>query len=154
MNRDTIYSGAVINISGGATVTLPESDGRYMPAMVVQNDHYIDQVFKTPGTHDIEADTDFVVVAIRIRANVNDPDDGDKIKALQQATKFFAKASDPHVMPNYDMEQLVALQDELAAEAVEKCSLNNLQGARGSVDERVHLLGTAALYMWHSHLWR
>ncbi len=47
MNRDTIYSGAVVNVSGGATVTLPESDGRYLSAMVVQNDHYIDQVFKT-----------------------------------------------------------------------------------------------------------
>ena len=28
MNRDTIYSGAIVNVSKGATVTLPESDGR------------------------------------------------------------------------------------------------------------------------------
>ena len=37
MNRDTIYSGAILNVSEGATVTLPESDGRYISAMVVQN---------------------------------------------------------------------------------------------------------------------
>jgi len=143
MNRDTIYSGAVINVSGGATVTLPESDGRYMSAMVVQNDHYIDQVFNTPGEHVIEADTDFVMVTIRIRANINDPDDGKKIRALQQAIRISATATDPHLMPNYDMEQLVALRSELAAEAAEKGSLNNMQGARGNVDERKHLLGTA-----------
>lgn len=144
MNRDTIYSGAIVNVSKGATVTLPESDGRYMSAMIVQNDHYIDQVFKTPGKHVIEADTDFVLVAVRIRANVNDPEDGDKIRALQQAITISANASEPHVMPNYDMDQLVALRNELAAEAAEKGSLNNMQGARGTVDERMHLLGTAA----------
>jgi hypothetical protein len=48
MNRDTVYSAAVVNASEGASIKLPESDGRYMSVMVVQNDHYIDQVFKTP----------------------------------------------------------------------------------------------------------
>jgi hypothetical protein len=144
MNRDTVYSGVVVNVSEGATITLPESDGRYMSAMVVQNDHYIDQVFKTPGKHVIEADTEFVMVTVRIRANISDPADGDKIRALQQKLTFTASATDPHVMPNYDMEQLLALRSELAAEAAEKGSLNNMQGARGAVDERMHLLGTAA----------
>ena len=144
MNQDTIYSGAIINVSQGASITLPETDGRYMSAMVVQNDHYIDQVFKTPGEHEIKAATDFVMVALRIRINKNDPNDSDKVRALQQATKISAKATEPHVMPNYDMEQLVALRDKLAAEAAELGSLNNMQGARGTVDERMHLLGTAA----------
>jgi hypothetical protein len=144
MNRDTIYSGAIVNVSEGATVTLPESDGRYMSAMIVQNDHYIDQVFKTPGDHAVDADTKFVMVAIRIRANINDPEDGDKIRALQQAIRLSANATDPHVMPNYDMEQMEALRNELAAEAAEKGSLNNMQGARGTVDKHMHLLGTAA----------
>ncbi len=159
MNRDTIYSGAVVNASEGATVTLPESDGRYVSIMIVQNDHYIDQVFTTPGEHVIEADTEFVMVVLRIRANANDPEDGDKIRALQQATRISAKATDPHVMPNYDMEQLEALRKQLTAEAAEMDSYNRMQGARGSVDERMHILGTAvgwgllpdanARYLWY-----
>ncbi len=144
MNRDTIYSGAVVNTSEGASITLPESDGRYMTAMVVQNDHYIDQVFKSPGEHVIDSETDFVLVAVRIRSNPEDPQDAEKIRALQQKLKISAKATDPHVMPNYDMEQLLALRNELAAEAAKKGSLNNMSGARGTVDERMHLLGTAA----------
>ena len=44
MNRDTLYSAAVIDISGGATVTLPESGDRYVPWMVVNQDHYISRV--------------------------------------------------------------------------------------------------------------
>jgi hypothetical protein len=29
MNRDTLYSGAIVNITGGATLTIPDSGGRY-----------------------------------------------------------------------------------------------------------------------------
>lgn len=159
MNRDTIYSAAVVNISEGATVTLPESDGRYVSIMVVQNDHYVDQVFSTPGEHVIEADTEFVLVVLRIRAHDNDPEDEEKIKALQQAARITAKSTVPHVMPNYDLEQLEALRKELAAQAAAMDSYNSMQGARGTVDERMHLLGTAvgwgllpdanARYLWY-----
>jgi len=54
MNQDTVYSAAVVSTSAGATVTLPETDGRYLTVMIAQNDHYVDQVFKTPGKHVIE----------------------------------------------------------------------------------------------------
>ena len=36
MNQDTIYSGAVIDVSEGATMTLPKSDGRYQSVMIVK----------------------------------------------------------------------------------------------------------------------
>ncbi len=143
MNQDTVYSAAIVNTSAGATITLPETDG-YLSVMVVQNDHYIDQVFKTPGEHVIESDTDFVMIAMRIRVNKNDPDDKARMQALRDATKLNVKATEPHVLPNYDMDQLVSLRSELAAEAAEYGSLNNMQGARGTVDEHMHILGTAA----------
>ena len=68
MNRDTYYSAAVIDTTQGATLTIPETNGRYLSVMVVQNDHYIGQVFLEPGTHEITSDTDFAMVAMRIRA--------------------------------------------------------------------------------------
>lgn len=144
MNQDTTYSAAIVNASKGASITLPESNGRYMSAMVVQNDHYIDQVFTTPGKHIIESDTDFVMVAVRTRINPNDPIDITEVQALQKAIILSAEATEPHVLPDYNMEQLIAIRDELAAEAATKGSLNNMQGARGTVDEHMHLLGTAA----------
>ena len=144
MNQDTVYSGDILNVSEGASITLPETDGRYMSAMVVQNDHYIDQVFKNPGKYEIKADTDFVMVALRTRIDPNDPADRNKVRALQNAVELSFNATEPHVMPNYDMEQLVEIRDELAEEAAALGSLNNMQGARGTVDERMHLLGTAA----------
>ena len=50
MNRDTLYSVAIFDISGGATLTLPDTDGRYMTAMIVNQDHYINEVFSGGGT--------------------------------------------------------------------------------------------------------
>ncbi len=144
MNQDTVYSAAIVNTSEGATIVLPETDGRYLSVMVVQNDHYIDQVFKTSGEHVIDSETDFVAIAMRIRFNNSDPDDKAKVQALRDATKLNIKATEPHVLPNYDMEQLVSLRNELAAEAAEYGSFNNMQGARGTVDEHMHILGTAA----------
>jgi hypothetical protein len=143
MNRDTIYSAAIADVSQGATLTLPEGDGRYMSVMIVQNDHYIDQVFTKPGTYDIESQTDYVMIALRIRANETDLDDARKIQTLQQAVQFSTVANRPHVMPNYDLDQLVALRTELAAEATAMGSMKNMQGAHGTVDKRMHLFGTA-----------
>jgi hypothetical protein len=36
-----LYSGAIVDTSGGAAVTLPQvPDGRYMSILLVDNDHY------------------------------------------------------------------------------------------------------------------
>jgi hypothetical protein len=37
MNRDTLYSGAIVDISEGATVALPDGGDRYISLMVVQS---------------------------------------------------------------------------------------------------------------------
>ena len=116
MNRDTYYSGAIIDTTQGATVTIPETNGRYLSVMVVQNDHYIDQVFLEPGTHEITSETDFAMVAMRIRANQSDPGDDEAIAALRAGVKLEVGGNASHVRPNYDMEQMVALRDELTVE--------------------------------------
>ena len=42
-NRDTLYSSAIVDISEGATLTLPDAGDRYLSVMVVNNDHYINR---------------------------------------------------------------------------------------------------------------
>jgi hypothetical protein len=145
MNQDTIYSAAVVDVSEGATITLPETDGRYQAVMIVQNDHYINDVFIGAGTYQIKSHTnsDFVLLAVRTEVNLNDPEDAKKVVALQQAIKLDVKGDKVFEQPNYDMEQLLKLRDKLATEGLALGSLNNMQGARGTVDEHMHLLGTA-----------
>ena len=50
MNRDTLYSFALVDISKGATVTLPDPGKRYMSLMVINNDGYVNKVFHGAAT--------------------------------------------------------------------------------------------------------
>src|SRR5690348_18463917 len=45
MNRDTLYSFAIADISAGARLTVPDSSDRYLSVMVVNQDHYINRLF-------------------------------------------------------------------------------------------------------------
>ena len=50
MNRDTLYSLAIVDISAGATLTLPDAGSRYLSVMPVNQDHYVNRVFHEPGS--------------------------------------------------------------------------------------------------------
>jgi hypothetical protein len=51
MNRDTLYSFAVVDISAGATLTVPKCGERYLSVMIVNEDHYINRVFHDVGRY-------------------------------------------------------------------------------------------------------
>lgn len=68
MNRDTLYSAAIVDTSKGATITLPKVDkGRFISALIIDNDHYAPAVFYTPGVHKLPQDTKYELVAVRIQ---------------------------------------------------------------------------------------
>ena len=51
MNRDTYYSFAIVNVSKGATITMPEiPEGKYMSVQPVTEDHRIQAMTYGPGT--------------------------------------------------------------------------------------------------------
>jgi hypothetical protein len=51
INRDTPYSFAIVDISGGATITIPDHGDRYVSVMVVNQDHYVNAIHHDPGEH-------------------------------------------------------------------------------------------------------
>src|SRR3989337_682318 len=68
MNRDTLYSMAIADLSQGATVTVPDSGERYLSVMVVNQDHFINRIYHEPGTYELtvdEFDTRYVLVGAR-----------------------------------------------------------------------------------------
>jgi hypothetical protein len=86
MNRDTLYSAAVLDISEGATLTIPASGDRYMSVMVVNQDHFINRIFHEPGEHSLtidEFDAPWVAVAARILVDPADDEDVASVNALQ-----------------------------------------------------------------------
>ncbi|MCX2980239.1 DUF1254 domain-containing protein [Halieaceae bacterium IMCC14734] len=54
MNRDTYYSMAVVDVSNGATVTMPEvPEGKYISVQPVTEDHRIQPMFYGAGTFEL-----------------------------------------------------------------------------------------------------
>ena len=59
---------AVVDISAGAQLMIPDAGHRYVSVMIIDQDHYIQAVFHEPGEHDLAVEqfgTSFVLVACR-----------------------------------------------------------------------------------------
>ncbi len=147
MNRDTLYSAAVVDISGGATITIPESGSRYVSFMVVNQDHYINRILHDPGQHELtvaQFDTPYVLVAARALVDPADPDDIAMVNALQDSYGLQAASAQPLVPTDYDQTSLDATRSALLELAAGVGGFTRAFGARSEVDPVRHLLGAAA----------
>ena len=147
MNRDTLYSFAVVDLSSSATLTVPPRGDRYVSAMVVNQDHYVNRTYHDPGTYELtidEFDTPYVVVAVRVLADPNDPDDLATVHALQDQFRLDANSARPFEPTDYDTASLDATRNAILEMAKHLSGFGNSFGAKAEVDPVKHLIGTAA----------
>jgi hypothetical protein len=147
MNRDTLYSFAVVDISEGAMLSLPEAGDRYLSAMVVNEDHYINRVFHEPGQHRLRVedfDTEYVVLAVRTLVDPRDPADLAEVAALQDRMSIHAESGRTFLSPAYDVESLDRTRTALLTLAAGMTSFELTFGRREDIDPVHHLVGTAA----------
>jgi hypothetical protein len=148
MNKDTLYSLAIVDTAGGATLTLPQPDkGRYMSALLVDNDHYAPQVIYTPGTHPLPSDTKYLGVAIRIQVfNPDDPDELALVNRLQDQIVINARSADPFPPSRWEPESLARLTKQYEEESRRYPNYNGMMGPRGSVNETERHIAAAAAF--------
>ena len=147
LNRDTLYSFAVADLSGGATLTLPDPGKRYLSAMIVNNDHYINTIYHDAGSYQLtvaDQGTPYVMVGVRILADPNDPADLAEVAALQDRLQLTAPSATPFAYPDYDAKSLDATRDALLALAAQSTDLARTFGRPDQVDPVRHLMGAAA----------
>jgi hypothetical protein len=148
LNRDTLYSFAVVDAEAGATLTLPEHGDRYLSAMVVSQDHYVGAVFHDAGEYEITAErfgTPFVVVAVRTLVDPADPADIVAVAAIQDAISLVTgDDASPFEYPDYDTASLDETRDALLALARNLTGFDRTFGSKEEVDPVRHLIGTAA----------
>jgi len=116
MNRDTLYSAVIVDISKGATLAIPNTGDRYISIMVVNEDHYINKVYHKAGTYDLTMDefhTPYVMV------------------------------SAPYTHPNYDQVSYKATYGPLIELGRGLTDSKRTFGKKEEVDNVRHLLGTA-----------
>jgi hypothetical protein len=148
MNKDTLYSMAVVDTEGGAAITVPEiPDGRYMSVYLVDNDHYVPFVIYESGTHQLPRDTKYIGVGIRIQ--LFNPDDAEElalVNALQDQFVIKANSSDEIPAFKWDIESLDALRAQYEKDSAQYESWAGMQGPRGKVNEKTRHIAAAAAW--------
>jgi hypothetical protein len=147
LNRDTLYSFAVVDLAEGASVTVPDAGERYLSVMVVNQDHYINRIIHTPGTYELTVDafdTRYVLVAARILADPDDPADLAVATALQDQLTIVARSHEPFTMPEYDQASFDGVRGALKDLVRYSTDVSSAFGAKSDVDPVAHLLGAAA----------
>jgi hypothetical protein len=147
MNRDTLYSAAVVDLADGAVLTVPDSGERYVSVMMVSQDHYINRVFHQPGEHHLTADeggTRYVLLAMRVLADPADPADVAAANQVQDGLVVKAGSAEPLVLPDYDQASFTAVRSALLDLFRTVAGTSRMFGTREAVDPVRHLIGTAA----------
>ena len=138
MNRDTLYSLAVVDTSKGATITVPEfPKDRYVSVYLADNDHYCPFVIYRVGTHELPGDTQYLLLGVRIQVfNPKVEDEVALINKLQDQFIIKAGSADPLPELKWDLESLQILTDQYKKEFDQLSSFKGMMGPRGRVDER------------------
>lgn len=149
INRDTIYSYAIVNIQDGASFNLPESGGRYFSVQVINQNHFTNRTFNTPGGHNLtmgEFDTPYVLLLARILVDPSDPIDVQNVHALQDRLSLQSNNSTPYHPKKFDLSSLRKISATLLSLADDLPDANACFGSKNEVDPVRHLLATA--YGW------
>lgn len=107
MNRDTLYSMAIVDVSEGATLNVPDPGDRYLTVQVVNQDHYMPRVFSGGGTIELteeELGTPYVALLMRILVDSEDPEDVAEVVKIQEGMTLEAKSNRKFEAPTYDKD--------------------------------------------------
>lgn len=146
MNRDTLYSFAVVDLADGAIATLPDAGARYLSMAVVNSDHFTNRVLHAPGEHRLELaehGTRYVTLVGRVLADPADPADVAAANAVQDGLAVTAGSDEPMTAPEYDKDSLDEVRSALLTLGRTVAGGTGMFGTRDTVDPVHHLIGTA-----------
>ncbi len=151
MNRDTLTSGAVFDLDAGpVTITLPDAGRRFMSMQAVDEEAYTTEVVYGPGRTTLTKDqvgTRYVLAAVRIFVDANDPKDIEAVHALQDAIKVDQPGGPgAFKIPNWDASSQVDVRTGLMVLADTLSETKGMFGPRGAVDPVRRLIGAGAAW--------
>ncbi len=146
MNRDTLYSTVVLDLSSPAAVTLPEADGRYMSLHVINQDHFSYAVSE-PGRYELTEDavgSRYVYLIIRTFIDADDPEDIKEANTMQDAIVIEGGGDGPLDIPDWNEKQLLTARGALNTLAKLGMNAARAFGTKEEIYPIDHLVGAAA----------
>ncbi|MDH3724687.1 MAG: DUF1214 domain-containing protein [Thermoleophilia bacterium] len=146
MNRDTLYSMGVFDLTDPVTITKPDTGDRYQSMMVVSQDEYIPMVVYKPGDYTLTQDevgTRYVVVVLRTLVDATKPEDITAVNAIQDKITTQQASAGTFEIPNWDQRELKKLTDAINVLADTMTDTSKCFGTEEEVEPIEHLLGAA-----------
>jgi len=147
INRDTLFSWAVFDLTQPVTIIKPNTGKRFQSMIVVNEDHYIKLIAYDPGEYVLTREkvgTRYVQVAFRTFVDPNSPEDLKAANAVQD--QIMARQSSPgrFEIPNWDDASRETVAKGLKLMGSTLTDSKRMFGDVGDVDTVRHLIGTAA----------
>ena len=146
MNRDTLYSMGIFDLTEPLTVTKPDTGDRYQSMMVISQDEYIPMVVYQPGDYTLTKDTvgtRYVAVVVRTLVDSTKPQDIKAVNDIQDQITIKQTSSGTFEIPNWDQQDLKKLTDAINVLAATMTDTSKCFGTKTEVDPIAHLLGAA-----------
>jgi len=146
MNRDTLYSAGVFDLTEPVTVTQPDTGDRYQLLIVINQDNYLRGSSTTAGEYTLTQDevgTQYCLVLVRTLFDPNDPDDIEAVHAIQDEITASQRSSGTFEIPNWDQDSLEQIRNALITVGETMDDSRGVWGEADEVDPVKHFLGTA-----------
>ena len=129
MNRDTYYSMAVVDVSQGATITMPDiPEGKYMSIQPVTEDHRIQAMIYGPGKFDLKTHTGtHLYLIIRLDATFTEAE----AKEIQDKMTLQAKSNEDFATIPVNKKSFIEVEDALKAKLPAIAKRDGVYGMRG-----------------------
>ncbi|MCU0855567.1 MAG: DUF1254 domain-containing protein [Rhodobacteraceae bacterium] len=153
-NQDVIYSSAVVDVSAGATISVPSGGTYHIIEIIDMQNYIVDVVYSGESVTITPANTtygDYVYLNMRIRKYPEDKGGLEATLAQQRAAVIDAPSARPYESPDIvlDLERMEEIRAALIAD-VQAGKLPDTTRAQGSpfdTDPQDHLYATAYGHM-------
>ncbi len=116
MNRDTLYSGMILDLSEPATLIKPDTGDRYQSILVINEEHFARMVAYEPGEYELTREkvgSRYASVIVRTLVDAEDPKDMAAAHELQDRLQVRQSSKGTLELPEWDQEAQAEIRDAL-----------------------------------------
>ena len=146
MNRDTLYSVGVFDLTTPVTIVKPASKDRFLSMMVINQDHSIFPVEHGAGDFTFtkeQVSSRYMIVLFRTFVDANDLADIKAANALQDKIAFRQEKTGKFEIPDWDEVSLKTLHNAINVLAATRTDSKGMFGDKAKLNPISHLLGAA-----------
>jgi hypothetical protein len=146
MNRDTLYSLLIVDLSSPITITKPDTGDRFQSMQVINEDEYTTEVVYKPGKYTLtqkKVGTRFAIIGLRTFVDASSPADIKKVNAIQDQIKVKQASKGKLEIPNWDKKSQDRVRSALQVLASTMTDTSTAFGTKADTDSAAHLIGAA-----------